>query len=623
MNTPVEKRVFALFDREYYNTSNKDVHDSGMDPLLHYVKFGWKERRRPNRWFRDSLVDQQALAGTPETPPFILFLTLLDEENFLKFKELTEKQLYIDLGHADCWDCKIMREHFNSTYYRLRYPDIPENCDALEHFCEFGWREHRKPSADFDTAYYLLANKDVLEAGLNPFVHYLTDGVKEGRKPRPVRPLDQKVLRQLVSAEEIAAKAGQNVFDLRFEDSNLLVLKVLSHMTKRGGLFLSVSHDRYNVNTGGVQKFIKDEEGYAVAEGDVYFHICPAFPMQCLAPVAIASSFLANVTINGEFLGTFTLAEISDVLGSLRKKRLKVTHCVIHSFMGWHLPTLADCLEPIEASNHFYAHDYFAICPEYRLLRNGIVSCDAPEMGSPDCRVCLNGVERANTDESVTEFFARLEPEIVYPSNAAREIFQRTRYAALPGRVVPHIAVSKREGEKPPAIRKSEETEKSTIRIAFCGAAIAHKGFHLFEEVVEHCRANAGLEFFHFGVDDCAVPGVTFVPTRLEKGRSVMADALKGKAIDIVIVPSTWRETFNFVAYEAVDGGAAVIATEGSGNVRDFVARTGVGAIVSGWEDTVSLLRSSSLPDDIRRWKLAGAALQFTPNRSIFTEESA
>ena len=594
-----------------------------MNPLFHYMKFGWKENRRPNRWFAPSLVERGVMLGNPETPPFVLFLSSLNEGEFLKFKEVTEKRLYLDFGHADCWHCTVMRGHFDSAYYRARYPDVPEDCDALRHFCEQGWRERRNPNAGFDTAYYVLANKDVEEAGLNPFVHYITDGRNEGRKPRPVRPLDQKVLRQLVSVEEAAARAGRNAFDLRFEDSNLLVIKTLAQITKKRSVFLSVSHDRYTAHTGGVQKFIRDEEGYAMAEGHVYFHLCPAFPMLCLAPVASASSFLANVTINGEFLGTFTLAEIADVLGALRKKKLKVAHCVIHSLMGWHLPSLAGCLEEAGGSTHFYTHDYFAICPEHRLLRNGIAPCNAPALGAPDCSVCLHGVARARCDEVVAAFFGSLKPEIVYPSASAREMFVRTRYAALPGRIVPHIAVSRGAVETAPAVRTRADAGNPAIRIAFCGAAVAHKGFPLFEEVVEHCRGDARLEFFHFGADKSTLSGVTHVATRLDQGRSVMAEALKEKAIDIVIVPSIWRETFNFIAYEAVKGGAAIIATEESGNVRDFVTQTGIGAIVSGWEDIVSLLCDPALAEDIGGWKQAGAALRLTPNRSIFTRESA
>lgn len=43
-----------LFDREFYLLKYPDVAASGMDPLIHYSTFGWKEGRNPNLWF-DSL----------------------------------------------------------------------------------------------------------------------------------------------------------------------------------------------------------------------------------------------------------------------------------------------------------------------------------------------------------------------------------------------------------------------------------------------------------------------------------------------------------------------------------------------------------------------------------------
>ena len=51
---------------------------------------------------------------------------------------------------------------------------------------EVGWREGRDPNPDFSTSYYLSANVDVRDAGINPLYHYLTVGRGEGR--RPVRP---------------------------------------------------------------------------------------------------------------------------------------------------------------------------------------------------------------------------------------------------------------------------------------------------------------------------------------------------------------------------------------------------------------------------------------------------
>jgi len=40
-----------MFDANYYLKNNPDVAKSGMDPLLHFIKFGWKENRNPDAQF--------------------------------------------------------------------------------------------------------------------------------------------------------------------------------------------------------------------------------------------------------------------------------------------------------------------------------------------------------------------------------------------------------------------------------------------------------------------------------------------------------------------------------------------------------------------------------------------
>lgn len=50
----IQIRWSGLFDREYYLTNYPDVRLADVDPLLHYLKYGWKEARNPSMDF-DSL----------------------------------------------------------------------------------------------------------------------------------------------------------------------------------------------------------------------------------------------------------------------------------------------------------------------------------------------------------------------------------------------------------------------------------------------------------------------------------------------------------------------------------------------------------------------------------------
>jgi len=100
-----------------------------------------------------------------------LYLLLKCKGNIKKFFKL--KNLY--------WYLKDS-EFFDKEYYLKNYPNIESaEIDPLIHYLFFGFKEGKNPSAKFDTNFYLRKNKDVKKAGLNPLIHYILHGRKEGR----------------------------------------------------------------------------------------------------------------------------------------------------------------------------------------------------------------------------------------------------------------------------------------------------------------------------------------------------------------------------------------------------------------------------------------------------------
>jgi glycosyltransferase involved in cell wall biosynthesis len=53
--------------------------------------------------------------------------------------------------------------------------------NPLEHYIKFGMELQTNPSLKFDTLYYLEVHRDVADAGIHPFLHYISQGIKEGR----------------------------------------------------------------------------------------------------------------------------------------------------------------------------------------------------------------------------------------------------------------------------------------------------------------------------------------------------------------------------------------------------------------------------------------------------------
>lgn len=73
---------------------------------------------------------------------------------------------------------------FDAERYRRIYPDVAgAGVDPLLHYVQSGAKEGRSPCEFFDGAYYLARNPDVRAANINPLVHFCDIGWKESRHP--------------------------------------------------------------------------------------------------------------------------------------------------------------------------------------------------------------------------------------------------------------------------------------------------------------------------------------------------------------------------------------------------------------------------------------------------------
>jgi hypothetical protein len=71
---------------------------------------------------------------------------------------------------------------FDGDWYRSRYADVAAaGIDPALHYLENGWKEGRDPSQSFSTTSYLRSNPDVARSGINPLLHFVEFGYSEGR----------------------------------------------------------------------------------------------------------------------------------------------------------------------------------------------------------------------------------------------------------------------------------------------------------------------------------------------------------------------------------------------------------------------------------------------------------
>ena len=502
---------------------------------------------------------------------------------------------------------QLVAGSLDRAYYLATYADVRNHgTDPVEHFCRVGWAEERRPVAWFDTAYYLRVNTDIAASGINPFWHYLVEGRKEGRKPHRPGGFRRDIIERAIDPD-----SRTSCYD-RSQAVGMLTQARLDRLLRSAwlpanGLVVSLSHDCYVRVTGGIQLFIADEQTRYAAQGMAYLHVSPFVPLLRLADPAATES-LVNLVIDGRFVGVTGYGDLTAALERLEhrpdERRLFLVHCLL----GHHLP---DTLRLQRASastlNVFWVHDYSSICIGYTLLRNDVAYCQAPPPDSMACRVCVYGTHRRAHLEQVRRLFDAVPFHVVAPSEAALAIW--LDHAALP-----HLSASAHghcdlvpDPSPPP-----ERDGASPVRVAFIGYARAHKGWPIWLELVSRATASGAYEFVHFGAAGTAegAAGLAhYVVATSPSQPDAMADAVRDLEIDLVLVLSTWPETFSYVTFEALAGGADVICLRDSGNVADTVLRRGRGVVADDERSLFAFFTSLRAVEYVRLCREAGVTL--------------
>lgn len=195
----------GLFDAEYYLRSNSDIAASGLDPLDHYINHGIKEGRSPS-----ALFDPQRYL---ELHPDVAAASIEPLRHYLAFGRWEGRLLsQVEDGEGSRVRTLIGESGlFDEAYYLSANPDVAEaGVDPLDHYRQHGWKEGRRPSAAFDPAGYLALYPDVAAADIEPLQHYLDAGRAEGRR----LPQSREDGNEFKDVRELIVASG--LFDERF-----------------------------------------------------------------------------------------------------------------------------------------------------------------------------------------------------------------------------------------------------------------------------------------------------------------------------------------------------------------------------------------------------------------------
>ena len=326
--------------------------------------------------------------------------------------------------------------------------------------------------------------------------------------------------------------------------------------------------------------------------------------------------FHVSINCNGEFVAEcqadVALESIKQLIQDTRKKTL--SHIVLHHLLGFNINWVRRLVEETGSRKAlFWVHDYFALCPNYALMRNDIAYCDAPPVESSSCLICIYGEERARHLQSFHDFFNHLDLTVIAPSHYVERMWkEKADFRSSEVRVMPHCHIKWEETRRP-----TNAQPQSPLRIGFLGLPNHHKGWTTWKQIVKRFGPDSRYRFFHFSTIKDNLPHLSHIPVSVSsENRQAMSDALRTHRIDVAFLWSVWPETFCFTLHEAMAAGCYVITHPNSGNIQAAVMQTDHGSILASEEEAVAWFESGRLITAVREFQSQKArygSLMLTP----------
>ncbi len=617
----VQRVIATAIDGAFYRAVNPDLAESGLDPIHHYAGSGWREGRDPAPWFSTrAYVEAYPEVAKAGWNPLHHYLTVGHREG----REIAPSVLADDYllrrarrGEEPAWNFETLlgegqaadavaeeavvlhrertlaAKEFDAAFYLAGNVDVAKTgVDPLDHFLASGWREGRDPTPTFSVKDYLESYPDIAAADINPFVHFLSAGRAEGRAMRTDLGFRYELIKRLVPVEARVASVVRAEAKLMLGTAAALAQGLAQAKTALRHLHVTFSHDDYTTNTGGVQLCLQREDARIASLGRDHLHLYPAKPWPVVR-VRGEDGHL-GVLLNGKALGVFApktvIAAVAKAAGAVKPGQRSFA---IHSLLGHNAGETADLLAAAGlTAGFFWLHDFASVCAGFHLMRNDVEDCAAPPPESQACGICVYGPWRARHVAEHERLFERLSLTVVAPAQVTLDLWKaKAGYPNAGEIVLPHARLVER-GQAPatPANRP--------LRIAYAGMPAAHKGWEIFRELVTGHVGDPRYQFIHLGGRSPASLPVEFHKvTVTEAAPRAMQQAIETHEIDAVLIWPLCRETFSFIAYEAVAAGAAVITGPDSGNVAAFVADGGHGVVLEGEAALAAAFEAGELAD--------------------------
>ena len=224
----------------------------------------------------------------------------------------------------------------------------------------------------------------------------------------------------------------------------------------------------------------------------------------------------------------------------------------------------------------YTVHDYFYICPTFHMVDHEGSYCNGCEYGKEN-EDCLKNHPYINNPfdkfmlKRWRDEFIKIKENIdcfIFPSFSCKKYF--LSFYSIPEnkcRVIYHGTSFKKKE------LSYDEDNRGDLQVGILGSMFKHKGESLFKYILDNIN-DEKIKFYHYGEGFLESNSLTNYGVY---ERSKIIDMLKRDEIDVILLLSTWPETFSYTLTESIVAGIPPIVT----NLGALKERVEMGEI--GW----------------------------------------
>ena len=353
---------------------------------------------------------------------------------------------------------------------------------------------------------------------------------------------------------------------------------------------LCIAHLDYVHDKSGTPKVIISHSNMYNANNISYVGIAPVkWPSRSFV---IPNSYF--YIIDNKIIGIYTKHEILKIIINLINSGISLKEVHIHHLAYNNIKLVDRVLNICVMSKILvFLHDYYLICSNVKMIKNGCDYCGNDKPNSRKCIDCSSYKKTLKTTPKAHEVLRKNINRITFvsPSEIVREIFSYN-FPSIRNRIVV-IKHQKLLGEYKDNIGQVQENEK--LSLAFVGTPGHAKGWDSWKSIISQIDTSQYCLYL-FGGNKSDDEKIQHVNVQFnEKNLNAMSDALRLHHIHCAVLLSIWPETYSYTYYEALSANCYIISKEMSGNIAEEIKKRKNGVVFKNDNEIVDFLTRSNL----------------------------